>query len=167
MKKLTGKPGGPNDRIHRCISIEKKILDKTHSGMLGLSSDNEVDAPRSSGAGEDDDPFGEELVGGGGVNETFESAQDEDDDGNTDAAVVPDNLPPLPGPVGPSALALPPREVQDTGDNKGLMMVPSAPASSAWVDVRGSLKRAESLVKAQKTKMRQTRTTRSAHCLRA
>jgi hypothetical protein len=32
MKKPTGKPGGPNDRIHRCIAIEKRILDKTHSG---------------------------------------------------------------------------------------------------------------------------------------
>ncbi len=32
------------------------------------------------------------------------------------------------------------------------MMAPSTPASSARVDVRGALKRAESLVKAQKTK---------------
>jgi hypothetical protein len=37
MKKPTGKPGGPNDHIHWCISIENRILDKTHSGMLGLS----------------------------------------------------------------------------------------------------------------------------------
>jgi hypothetical protein len=79
MKKLMGNPGGPNDQIHQCISIEKKILDKTHSVMLGLS----LDALRGSGAGEDDDPFGEESVGGGRVNESFESAQDEDDDGNT------------------------------------------------------------------------------------
>ncbi len=64
-KKPTGKPGGPDDRIHRCISIEKRIMDKTHSGMPGLSSDDEDDAPRGSGAGEDDDPFGEESVGGG------------------------------------------------------------------------------------------------------
>jgi hypothetical protein len=166
MKKLTGKPGGPDDRINRCISIEKRIMDKTHLGMLGLSSDDKDNVPRGSGAGEDNDPFGEELVGGGGVNESFESAQDEDDDGNTDAAVEPGNLPPLPGPVGPSALTPPPRKVQDTGDNKGVMTAPSAPASSAWVEVRGALKRAESLVKAQKTKMHQTRT-RSTHCLRA
>jgi hypothetical protein len=71
MKKPTGKPGGPKDRIHRCISIEKKILNKTHSGMLGLSSsdgedDEEDDAP--SRGGMDDDLFGEEaeIVGGGG-----------------------------------------------------------------------------------------------------
>jgi hypothetical protein len=66
MKKPMGKPGGPNDQIHQCISIEKRILDKTHSGMLGLSSDNEYNAPRGNGVGEDDDPFGEESVGGGG-----------------------------------------------------------------------------------------------------
>ncbi len=63
MKKPTGNPGGPNDWIHRCISIEKRIQDKTHSGMLGLSSDDEDNKPRGSGAGEDDDPFGEESVG--------------------------------------------------------------------------------------------------------
>jgi hypothetical protein len=89
---------------------------------------------------------------GGGVNESFESAQDEDDDRNTAAAVAPGDVPPLPGPVGLSALAPPPRKVQDTGDNKGVMTAPSAPASSARVDVRGALKKAESLVKAQKTK---------------
>ncbi len=46
----------------------------------------------------------------------------------------------------------PPHKVQDTGDSKGVMTAPSAPASSARVDVRGALKRAESSVKAQKTK---------------
>ena len=115
MKKPTGKPGGPKDRIHRCISIEKKILNKTHSGMLGLSSsdgedDEEDDAP--SRGGMDDDLFGEEaeIVGGGGVNESFESAQDEFDGGNTDADVARGDLPPPPRPV----VALPPLEVQDT-----------------------------------------------------
>jgi hypothetical protein len=48
MKKPKGKPGGANDRIHRCISIEKRILDKTQSGLLGLSSDDEdAAAPRA------------------------------------------------------------------------------------------------------------------------
>ncbi len=42
--------------------------------------------------------------------------------------------------------------MQDTGDNKGMMTAPSAPASSARVDICGALKRAESLVKAQMTK---------------
>ena len=63
-KKPMGKPGGGvNDRIYRCISIEKKILDKTHLGMLGLSTDNKDNVP--SGA-EDVDLFGEESVGEGG-----------------------------------------------------------------------------------------------------
>ncbi len=67
MKKPTGNPGGPNDWIHRCISIEKRILDKTHSRMLGLSLDNEDDAPRVSGAGEDDEPFWGGVGGRGGA----------------------------------------------------------------------------------------------------
>jgi hypothetical protein len=144
MKKPTGKPGGPNDRIHRCIAIEKRILAKTHWGMLGLSLEDEHDVP----GGKEDDSLGEGSEGGGGVNESFDSAlfdsaQNEDDDRNTDAAVVP-ALPPLPCPVGEG--------VQDTGENEGVMTAPSAQASSAQVDVRSALKRAESSVKAQKTK---------------
>jgi hypothetical protein len=61
MKKPTGgKPGGGNDRIHRCISIEKRILDKTHSGMLGLSSDDEDDADAAP-RGVEDNLLGEEA----------------------------------------------------------------------------------------------------------
>jgi len=101
MKKPTGKPGGANDRIHWCISIEKKNLDKTHSGLLGLSSDDEDDAAPRGVDGNLIDEEEAESVGGGGVNESFESAQDEDDGGNTDAAVAP-------GPVVPSVLAPPP-----------------------------------------------------------
>ncbi len=59
----------------------------------------------------DDDLFGEEeakSVEGGGVNESFESAQDEDDDRYTDAAVALGDLPPTPPPVVPFALAPPP-----------------------------------------------------------
>ena len=42
MKKPTGSTGENNDRVHRCIAIEKLILDKTNSGLLGLSSDKGV-----------------------------------------------------------------------------------------------------------------------------
>ena len=43
MKKPTGKQGAAGDCIHQCIAIEKKILDKTHLGMVGLSSsDNDL-----------------------------------------------------------------------------------------------------------------------------
>jgi hypothetical protein len=92
---------------------------------------------------DDDDLFGgeAEIVGGGGVNESFESAQDEFDGGNTDAAVVCGDLPPRPRPV----VNLSPLEVQDTGDIEV--------EGIAQVDVRrAALQRAASLVKAQKTK---------------
>jgi hypothetical protein len=36
MKKPTGKTGENGDRIHECIEIERRIMEKTHSGMLGL-----------------------------------------------------------------------------------------------------------------------------------
>jgi hypothetical protein len=63
-KKPMGKPGrGVNDRIYQGISIEKKILNKTHLGMLGLSTDNKDNVPSGS---EDVDLFGEESVGEGG-----------------------------------------------------------------------------------------------------
>jgi len=39
MKKPTGKTGEPGDRIIRCIEIERRIMDRTHSGLLGLSDD--------------------------------------------------------------------------------------------------------------------------------
>jgi hypothetical protein len=138
--------------------------------MLGLSSsddeDNDKDDAPPRGGMDDDDLFGEEaqIVGGGGVNESFESAQDKFDGGNTDAAVVCGDLPPRPCPV----VALPPLEVQDTGDIevKGMTQLASSsvPAFSAQVDVRHALQRAASSVKAQKTKMHPTRT-RSAHHL--
>ena len=41
MKKPTGSTGEKTDRVHQCIAIEKQILDKTNSGLLGISSDDE------------------------------------------------------------------------------------------------------------------------------
>ena len=42
MKKPTGRSGaGSNDRTNRCIEIQQKILDKTASGILGASSDDD------------------------------------------------------------------------------------------------------------------------------
>ena len=50
MKKPTGRTGEGGNWIHRCISIEKIIIKKTHSGMLGFSSsDNKA---TSDGGGE-------------------------------------------------------------------------------------------------------------------
>ena len=62
MKKPTGKPGDPNNWIHWCISIEKRIMAKTHSGMLGLSLDDEDDAP----GGKEVDSLGEGSAERGG-----------------------------------------------------------------------------------------------------
>jgi hypothetical protein len=39
MKKPTGPTGEDGNRINRCMVIEKKITRKTHSGMLGFTSD--------------------------------------------------------------------------------------------------------------------------------
>jgi hypothetical protein len=50
MKKPTGGTGENHDRIARCIAIEKKIMDKTSSGILGLSSDDD-DSSLNEGRG--------------------------------------------------------------------------------------------------------------------
>ena len=79
-KKPTGKPGANTDRIFRCIAIERQILDKTSSGMMGASSledENNISLTSSEGSeeGEDDDEVedfvnhpesraGDDLVGG-------------------------------------------------------------------------------------------------------
>ena len=58
MKKPTGKQGAPGDRIHQCIAIEREKLDKTHSGMVGLSSSDNVLS------GSEESEGGEEVVEG-------------------------------------------------------------------------------------------------------
>jgi hypothetical protein len=61
MKKPTGQTGENNDHVHRCMAIEKKIMKKTHSGILGLSSN--IDTIPS----ENEDSGGVNQWGGGGV----------------------------------------------------------------------------------------------------
>jgi hypothetical protein len=55
MQKPMGRTGENGDRIHRCMLIEKKIMKKTHSGMIGLSSDSDSlscdDGEENSGGG--------------------------------------------------------------------------------------------------------------------
>ena len=43
MKKPTGKPGENNDRTHRCIAIERKIMEKIHAGMMGIEESEDED----------------------------------------------------------------------------------------------------------------------------
>jgi hypothetical protein len=51
MKKPTGRTGENDDRVHRCMAIEKKIMKKTHSGILGLSSDSDTILSENEGVG--------------------------------------------------------------------------------------------------------------------
>jgi len=57
MKKPMGSTGGNEDHIHECIAIERRIMEKTHSGMLGLSDGDDEDA-------EDEDGGSGTAVGG-------------------------------------------------------------------------------------------------------
>jgi hypothetical protein len=41
MQKPTARMGENDDRIHQCMLFEKKIMKKTHSVMIGLSSDSD------------------------------------------------------------------------------------------------------------------------------
>jgi hypothetical protein len=51
MKKPTGRTGETAaDRIHECIAIERRIMDKTYSGMLGLSDRDDEDGGSEDGA---------------------------------------------------------------------------------------------------------------------
>jgi hypothetical protein len=46
MKKPTGRMGADvKDRINRCIAIDRRILDKTSSGILGASSEEDMLSP--------------------------------------------------------------------------------------------------------------------------
>jgi hypothetical protein len=62
MKKPTGRTGEKGDRIHRCIAIEKKIMDKTHSGMIGFSLEEDNRILLSEGG---DEQILDEFGGGG------------------------------------------------------------------------------------------------------
>jgi len=45
MKKPTVKPGVSSDRTHRCIAIERKIMDKTYAGVMGFDYDGRDISP--------------------------------------------------------------------------------------------------------------------------
>ena len=68
MKKPTGRMGADvKDRINRCIAIERRILDKTSSGILGVSSEEDVNLlllPSLSGDEESNEESKEEVVPG-------------------------------------------------------------------------------------------------------
>jgi len=43
MKKPTDRLGENSDRTHRCITIERKIMEKTHAGMMGIEESKDED----------------------------------------------------------------------------------------------------------------------------
>ena len=72
MNKPTGRTGEPGDRIHRCMAIEKKIMNKTNSGMLGLGfSDDDDDDDVDD---EDAALVDTEAAGGGGFEDSIQSS---------------------------------------------------------------------------------------------
>jgi hypothetical protein len=50
MKKPTGKTGEDGDWINRCMAIEKKIMKKTHLGLLGFTTEEEGSVNSEIGA---------------------------------------------------------------------------------------------------------------------
>ena len=54
MKKPTGRPGENSDRTHRCIAIERKIMKKTHAGMMGIE-ESEDESHDSDAVGDEDE----------------------------------------------------------------------------------------------------------------
>ena len=149
MKKPTGATGENNDRIARCIAIEKKILDKTSSGILGLSSgDEDSSSNDGGGAGGDIESSFEDSIfdvgsmrgGGGGngeINESFDSVRETEHDNNDECPraelVAPEN-PDVPA-------VLPSIRHQGAQEEGGEDVTP-----------RGTIRRAESAMKGQKTK---------------
>jgi hypothetical protein len=57
MKKPTGKPGENTNRVLQCIAIERKIMDKTYSGMLDIEENNDEEKEEED---EQDDVVGGE-----------------------------------------------------------------------------------------------------------
>jgi hypothetical protein len=68
MQKPTGRMGKNGDRIHWCMLIENKIMKKTHSGMLGLSSDSDsssfANGDENLGGGVDEGEGTNDVLGG-------------------------------------------------------------------------------------------------------
>jgi hypothetical protein len=152
MKKPMGKTGEDGDRINRCMAIEKKIMKKTHSGLLGFTSEEEgfVNSERET------KNTGRGGLEGGLMESTLDLEYD--DKGNTNANPAPVDIPSIP-PLRHSPRTSPIRQQETNVDAEG---VAPAPATDA---ARSALRKAESSIKAQKTKTRR-RKTRSARPLR-
>ncbi len=82
-KKPTGRKGEDRDCIHRCIQIERAIMEQTHSGLVGKESGDEG-GEEAEEDGEDGDICKEENVKDaeneefGDTNDVDDNAQDEE-----------------------------------------------------------------------------------------
>jgi hypothetical protein len=140
MKKPTGRTGENDDRIHWCMAIEKKIMDTTHSGMLGFSSEDDGHMTKS---GDDDEECGEE--GGGQENDLFADSVQGDKAGHPNDDPICANPPRC---SLPSMSHSTEQHCQATSATADEGVTPSAPT----MDVHDALKKAGSTIKADKTK---------------
>ena len=128
MKKPTGATGENGDRVNRCMKIEKKIMQKSNSGLLGFSSEDENHNLSEAGTARDeDDSRGEEG--------------EDDDIFCTDPA--PDTNTTDPAPAAP--VAIPPQN--DTNESE--TVTPTAKNNDV---IRLALKKAGSSSSSSKTK---------------
>jgi hypothetical protein len=100
MKKPTDRSGKNGDRICRCIAIKKNIMRKTHSGFLGVLSDEDDVANNvllgSADEGGLDDEIDDDAVETRSVLNTSTESDTVDNNGEPDDGKHPvDNLPPL------------------------------------------------------------------------
>jgi hypothetical protein len=99
MKKPTGRTGGNGDRICQCIAIKKKIMRKTHSGFLGVSSDKDNVANNfpvgSADEGGLDDEIDDDVIETRSVLNTLVESDKVDNTGEPDNGMHPVGIPPL------------------------------------------------------------------------
>ncbi len=89
MKKPMGKTGEDGNQINRCMAIEKKIMWKTHSGLLGFTLDeNSINLERET------ENTGRGGFEGGLMESTFDLEYD--NKGNPNANPAPVDIPSFP-----------------------------------------------------------------------
>jgi hypothetical protein len=149
MQKPMGRMGKKGDRIHQYMLIKKKITKKTHSGMIGLSSDSE-----SLSCNDGDENLGGGAAKGAGRNDVLDALDldlEYDNEGNQ--IIVPSFPPPIrrsPRQSIPVAATVN-KEVQQQapgGGNNNKEDITSPPA----LDALNGLKSTGSSIKSGKTK---------------
>jgi hypothetical protein len=152
MKKPTGATCENGDRVNRCMKIEKKIMQKTNSGLLGFSLEDEnLNLSEAGTARDEDDSRGEE-----GEEEGDYLLGANDDIFRTDPAPDTNTNTTDPAPAAP--VAIPPQN--DTNESKRV-----TPTATNKDVIRLSLKKAGSSASLSKTKICQIKT-RTARPLR-